>query len=367
MNGHTSWVEVSLSALKHNVAQVRGLVGPAVKIMAVVKADAYGHGAVGASQAFVEAGAECLGVTTLEEGLELRRAGIISPILVFSPLLPDQFAAALMENLEQTLCSLDTVELLSKSAVELGKTARVHVKIDTGMSRLGMPGDFQVSIRRLGDLPGVEISGVYTHFANAGAKDLSSARSQNSLFAEYTKMAESPLWLWHAANSAGMLNLPDAYYDMVRPGTILYGQYPTRFVPRKLDLRDTWQLKTRIAAIQMVAAGAKVGYGSEFTAARVTQSAVLPIGYSDGFGLIPESVARRSAGPLRAIGGRLLHRSGGSHVIIRGTKAPVIGRISMQMCSVDVTDIPGVEVGDEALVPARRTTTSARIPRVYID
>ena len=368
--GHSAWVEVRLSALKHNLAQVRGLVGPSVKIMAVVKANAYGHGAVEASKAFVEAGAEYLGVTTIEEGLELRAGGISTSTLIFSPLLPDQFEAAISHDLDQTICSPEMAGVLSKTAAKLGKQARVHVKVDTGMHRLGViMGQAPEFIRRLLDLPSIEIAGTYTHFANAGAKDLAHAWGQDNTFGDLIDILEAqgiPAGLCHAANSAAILNLPGSWYEMVRPGTILYGQYPTRFVEKKLDLQDTWQLKTRIVALSAVPKGAKVGYGSEFIAKRVTTAAVLPIGYADGFTLLPQSLAQR-AHPLRAVAGRMLGQTGSPHVIIKGKQAPVIGRVSMQMCSVDVTDIPGVEIGEEVIVPTRRVTTSSWIPRVYIE
>ena len=368
--GHTVWIEVNPGALKHNLAEVRAVVGPAVKVMAVVKANAYGHGAVEAARAFVEAGADYLGVTTLEEGLELRKGGVTAPVLIFSPLLPDQTGPALSDGLEQTVCDLDLTQSISALAAKAGKRARVHVKVDTGMGRLGVAvGDCSEFMYRLLNLPGVEIAGIYTHFANAGAKNLAHAREQSAGFSNLlTELAakDIPVGLRHAANSAAILNLPESHHDMVRPGTVLYGQLSTQQLGRQLDLRETWCLKTRIIALRSLSSGAKVGYGSEFTAARPTLAAVLPIGYSDGFTLIPESVARRAARPLKLALGRLLGTDGQAWVTIHGEKAPVIGRVSMQICSVDVTDIPGVRVGDEVIVPASRTTASSRIPRVYV-
>lgn len=366
---HTTWVEVSVSALKHNLAQVRSLLQPSVKVMAVVKANAYGHGAVETAKVFVEAGAEYLGVTTLEEGLELREGGIVAPTLIFSPLLPDQFEAAITNDLDQTICSPEMAELLSKTSVKLGKKARVHVKVDTGMHRLGVTvGAAPDFIRRLHDLPGVELAGTYTHFANAGAKDLTHVRRQDDAFADLVDLlaAQSiPAGLCHAANSAAILNLPESTYDMVRPGTILYGQFPTPYIERKIEIKETWQLKTRIVALQRIPTGGKVGYGSEFAAKRPTTAAVLPIGYVDGFTLLPQSLAQRDS--LKKAAGRMLGRTGIPHVVIRGKKAPLIGRVSVQMCSVDVTDISVAELGDEVIVPSRRTTTSPGIPRVYIE
>ncbi len=368
--GLTSWVEVNLPALTHNLAEVRNLVGPDVRIMAVVKADAYGHGAVQTARSLAEAGANYFGVTTLEEGLELRADGICTPILVFSPLLPDQIDTAIMYDLQLTVSDINAAKAISGATERTGKWAMVHVKVDTGMGRLGIPVDECPNLMcSLLNLHGVEVGGIYTHFANAGATDLSHAMKQNARFSALMDLLASkdiPTGLRHASNSAAILNLPDARYDMVRAGTILYGQYPSRNVKVRLDLSDTWHLKTRIVALKWLPARSAVGYGSEFTTTRPTLSAVIAIGYSDGFTVSPESVSQRANNPLRVVASRLLGRASGPHVTIRGAKARVIGRVSMQMCSVDVTDIPGVQVGDEALVPSRRTTTSSRIQRVYV-
>lgn len=367
---HTHWVEVSLNSIIHNLEQIRGLVGSSVKVMAVVKADAYGHGAVEVSKALSAAGADYLAVTTLEEAREIRDAGIVTPTLVFSPLLPDQIDEALTADLDLTVCSPDALTAISEAAGRVGRTARIHVKVDTGMGRLGLsPSECPDFIARAADMPGIEIAGIYTHFANAGAKDLSSARDQNAVFRRLLTLLEEmglPTGLRHAANSSAILNMPESHYDMVRPGTILYGQFPTAHTQRKIKLEDTWRLKTRIVALRSLPVGARVGYGSEFTTTRPTNAAVIPIGYCDGFTLIPESAARRAASPLRQLALKLLRRSIAARVTVRGQKAPVIGRVSMQMTSIDVTDIPSVQVGDEVTVPARRTTTSSRIPRTYV-
>ena len=367
---HTYWVEINLQSIIHNFEQIRELVGPSVKIMAVVKADAYGHGAVETSRALSAAGTDYLAVTTLEEALELREAAITTPALVFSPLLPDQLDAALDADLDLTVSSPDTLNAISDAAARKSKKARIHVKLDTGMGRLGMlPSECLRFIPEAAQIESIEIAGIYTHFANAGAKDLSSAREQNAAFRRLVDSLKGmglPTGLCHAANSSAILNLPDSRYDMVRPGTILYGQFPTAHTERKIKLEDTWQLKTRVVALRSLPTGAKVGYGSEFTTSRPTKAAVIPIGYCDGFTMVPESVARRAASPLRQLAGRILRHSARVAVTIRGHKAPVIGRVSMQMTTVDVTGIPEVQIGDEVTVPARRTTTSSRIPRVYL-
>lgn len=370
INNLTSWVEINSSALRHNFEEIRRYVGNSIKIMAVVKADAYGHGIADTAELLQAACADFFGVTSLEEGLELRNNDISKPILAFSPLLPDQFETALVSDIDQTVCDPDLAGKISKAAVKLGKKARVHVKVDTGMGRLGISVDDCISFTyRLMNLPGIEIAGIYTHFADAGSKDITSAKKQNYIFSQLLQELESKsicIGLRHAANSSAMLNIPDSHYDMVRPGTILYGQYPTRYTNKPLELKDTWTLKTRVIAIRRLPAGSKIGYGGEFTTKRPTIAAVLPIGYSDGFLLIPESAARRAFSPVRSIISFIKPGIFGSYVKIKGRKAPVIGRISMQMCSVDVTDLGDVKTGDEVLVPARRTTTSARIPRIFI-
>jgi alanine racemase len=365
----TTWIEVNTTALRHNLRQTTELVGPGVRVMAVVKADAYGHGASGAARAFLEAGAKYLGVTTLEEGLELRSSGISAPILVFCPVLPEQVETALLNDLNLTLFDLPTALHVSQTAEKTGKRALVHVKVDTGMGRLGiMPDDCPHFMYETLKLQGIEVAGVYTHFADSSGRNLASAREQNRKFGELIKLLHSkdiPTGLCHAANSGAILNMPESHYDMVRPGTILYGQYPSRNIQCKIDLHDTWTLKTRVVAIRKLQVGSTIGYGSEFTTARNSVIAILAIGYADGFTVMPESAARRAFSAAKLIANLAFRRSSAPQVTLRGKRAPVVGRVSMQMCSVDVTDIPGVEVGDEVIVPARRVTISSRIPRVY--
>jgi len=369
--GLTSWVEVDLGALRHNLQQVRLVVGPKVRILAVVKADAYGHGAVPVARALAAAGVQYLGVTTLEEGLEIRRAGVSIPMLVFSPLLPDQIEEALINDLDITVFNLDMAAAVSECVARCGKRAMVHIKVDTGMGRLGvMPEECPSFLYSLLRMSGVDIAGVYTHFANAAAKNLFHANEQNKQFSQLVELLESkdmPTGLCHASGSAAILNLPDARYDMVRAGTILYGQYPGSHLAVRPELKETWTLKSRIVAVRKLSAGTGVGYGGEWSASRPTRAAIIAVGYSDGFTVMPESVARRMLSPIRVIAEKVLHKPSAPHVVVNGQRAPVIGRVSMQMCSIDVTDIPGAKVGDEVIIPARRTTTSSLIPRVYVE
>jgi alanine racemase len=363
-----AWVEVDLAAIEHNVAQVRLLIGEGVRLMAVVKADGYGHGAVETSRAMVKAGADALAVTRLTEAAGLRRAGITSPILVFSPVQPSAAEEAVDLDVDLTVCTPELASALGTAARAAGATARVHLKVDTGMGRLGvLPADAPALARTIAATEGIILAGTYTHFATAAEKDLSRAREQLRRLGEaIAAIRESDIdpGIVHAANSAAILRLPESRFDMVRPGTILYGQYPSRYVPRTLDLSDTWRLKARISFIKTVPARHPIGYGAEFVTRRESRIAVIPLGWADGLTLSPESLARRRIVRLAAA---RIRREPPLWVTVRGRKAPVVGRIAMQMCSVDVTNIPEACIGDEVIVPARRATTSSLLPRVYTE
>lgn len=363
-----AWVEVDLAAIRHNVAQLRSHIGSRVKMMAVVKADAYGHGAVETSKAMIDAGADALAVTRLSEAAVLRDAGITAPILVFEAILPDAADEAIRLGVEVTVCTPAQVSALSAAAQADGTTVKAHLKIDTGMGRLGvLPSDAPELARRIVDADGIDLAGTYTHFATSIEQDLGKAKKQLSRFRqaiEAIKREGIDPGIVHTANSGAILRMPDAYFDMVRPGTILYGQYPSRHVPRVLELKNTWQFKTRISFLKTVPPRYPIGYGAEFKTKRTSRIAVIPLGWADGLTLIPESAARR--GIIRLIVSKI-RREPPIKVLIRGHKAPAVGRIAMQMTSIDVTDIHEAKIGDEVIVPARRLTTSPLIPRVYID
>lgn len=363
-----AWVEVDLTAIRHNVSQVRSHIGERVKLMAVVKADAYGHGAAETSKAMLEAGADALAVTRLTEAVQLREAGITAPILIFESILPDAAEDAVALGVDVTVCTPAQVSALSAAAKSKETTVRAHLKIDTGMGRLGvLPADAPELAKLIADADNVTLAGTYTHFATSIEKDLTKTKQQLSRFwkaVEAIRRQGIDPGIVHAANSGAILRLPDAHFDMVRPGTILYGQYPSRYVPRSLDLKNTWQLKTRISFIKTVPAGYSIGYGGEFKTKHLSKVAVIPMGWADGLTLTPESAVRR--GVLRLVIANI-RKEPPLRVTIRGRRAPVIGRIAMQMCSIDVTDISEARIGDEVIVPARRITTSPLIPRVYTD
>lgn len=364
---HDVWVEVDLAALKHNFVQVQATVPESTRVMAVVKGNGFGHGAVEPARAFVEAGADSLAVTRLEEALPIRHAGIDSPILLFAPIQPSNAEIALEADLDLTVCEIELASAISAAAQRTGKTARVWIKVDTGMGRFGvLPDAATALIHGTQELPGIAIAGVYTHFATAMQADLSRTRAQADIFRKLLDSLRSngtDFGLASAANSAAILRLPEMHLDMVRPGTLLYGQYPSTCVPHSLDLRPTWKLKARVCQVRALPKGSRVGYGGEFITSRPTITAVIPVGYADGFTLIPEGQVYRQSALKFAV--KKARRS--LSMEIRGQRAPVLGRVAMQTTILDVTDIGGVEVGDEVTVPAMRIPTSALIPRVCVQ
>ena len=362
-----AWISVSKTALRHNFGAIRSLLAAGgetpPQIISVVKANAFGHGAGETARIFAEAGADFFAVTTPAEALELRGAGILGRILVFLPPLPEQAAPLLDGDLDLTVCDRESLAAVTEAAQNAGRTARVHLKIDTGMGRLGvLPADSLGLAQAVAGMPGLHLAGVYTHFARALEKDEAATRRQFAVFQQALAALQSAgidPGLRHCANSAALVRLPEMRLDAVRPGTILYGQYPSVAVPRTLDLRETWRMQARIVSVREVPAGSPIGYGGGFITRRPSKLAVLPVGYADGFTVAPASVSAGWRG-LRA-----LLRPAPVTVTVRGKRAPVAGRVAMQICTVDVTDIPGVCVGDVVTVPARRLTASARLMRVY--
>ncbi len=330
----------------------------------VVKANGFGHGYVEPSRAFLDAGADALAVTRLDEAAAIREAGITAPVLIFAPIQPENVEASILLDIETTVSDISLARAISDRAANLRRLARIHIKVDTGMSRLGAAPEAAVELaREVSELPGVRLAGVYTHLATAAERNLAFAREQLRRFREVVSRLDSELidyGVAHAANSAAILRLPESHYGMVRPGTILYGQYPSAHVPRRLDLKPAWKLKASVREVKHLPAGAYVGYGAEFRTKRRTTTAVLPVGYADGFTVSPEGPIYKQ-NPLEFMAHKLKRAV---TVEIRGRKAPVIGRVAMQMCVVDVTDIRGVCVGDEATIPTLRVPTSALIPRV---
>jgi len=366
--GRPTAAVVEASALDHNFGEVvRRAAGRA--ILAVVKAGAYGHGAVPVSRRFLELGARMLGVATIEEGAELRDAGIDAPILVMGPIFPEQAGDAVEQRLIPAISTAAVAQELSRAALKLGKTAAVHVKIDTGMGRLGVPyAEAPGFISTALGLKGLDVQGLMTHFSDADLRDKEFASEQTNRFERVIRELEEKgirVPVRHAANSAAVLAYSRALFTMVRPGLMLYGYNPVA-EGGLADLRPALSLVTRIAFLKKTPAGVPISYGRTFTTGRESLIATLPIGYADGFSRALSNVGE---------------------ALVRGWRAPVVGRVCMDMCMIDVTDVPGVREGDEVVLIggsgderitaddiARKTGTiayevlcgiSGRVPRIY--
>ena len=339
------WAEVNTDAIAHNIRQLKTRLAPDVNLLAVVKADGYGHGAVPCARTALANGAAFLGVARIEEALTLRRAGIAAPILIFGYTPPDLTETLLTHQLHQTVCDLETARAYSAIGVGLGKKLSVHVKIDTGMGRLGFPaatdpkniGALIQSITAIADLPGIYLTGLSTHFATADSPDQSMARGQLAKFktvSDELSKIKLKFNYRHTANSAALITLPDAHFNMVRPGIALYGLSPFDTPPPQgVELRPAMTLKSRIVQLKTVVSGTPVSYGATWRATKRTRIATIPIGYADGY--------RRN---LSSVG----------KMLVRGREAPVVGRICMDLTMLDVGHIPDVQRGDEVVVFGRQ-------------
>jgi alanine racemase len=330
--------EIDLAAIAANVKVACELAGATTAVMAVVKADAYGHGAVPVAWAALGAGATWLGVAVPEEGAALRAAGLQARILVLGPIAPEQAALVVAQDLDQCVSDPGQAETLSREAALRGRVQRLHLKVDTGMGRVGLPPRAAgAAAERIAAFPAVRLVGLMTHFAEADADDPEFTREQLARFEAVSRdlrAAGIAIPLRHAANSAGLIRHPDARLDLVRPGIMLYGCQPcaTRR-PGDPALSPALRLRTAISQLADLAAGTSVSYGRTFVAPRDMRIATLPIGYADGLS-------------------RLL--SGRGQALILGRRVPILGRVCMDMTMVDVTHLPGVRVGDEAVLIGRQ-------------
>lgn len=365
--------EIDLSAIRDNLRALRGVVGPKVQIVGMVKADAYGHGAVAVARTLAAEGVKRFGVALVEEGALLREAGIAGDMLVLGALLPEQAREVAELGFEAALSDLDFARRLDEEARRLGRPVAVHVKLDTGMGRLGFPVDRALeAIRDLAGLRGLRLAGAMTHFPSADEPDGADfTRAQIAAFLKIREAAAAAgirIPLWHAANSAGILLHPESHFDAVRPGLALYGGFPAALLPPTAKLRQAMTLKTRIVLVRDFPAGAALGYGRTFRTARASRIAALPIGYADGF-----SRANSNKG----------------QALVRGRRAPLVGRVSMDTVLMDVTGVPDAELGDEVVLYGRQgaaeisivaaaeslgtipyelmTALTARVPRTYLQ
>jgi alanine racemase len=326
---------IDLGALAHNYGEVVRRAGTR-KVLAVVKAQAYGHGAVPVARKLVELGCTMLGVATVEEGRDLRDAGIAVPVLVMGPVFPEQAEVLVRAKLTPTVFTEEQARALADAITGTAQTVAVHVKVDTGMGRIGVQADDALSfITSVNKLPGISIEGLMTHFADADLKDKAFAASQLDWFEAIIKALEAKgisIPLRHAANSAAVLEYDRALLTMVRPGLMLYGYNPLEN-RAAVDLRPVLSLTTRIAFVKEVPAGVPISYGRTFVTKRDSRIATIPIGYADGYS--------------RALSNR-------GEALVRGARVPVAGRVCMDMTMLDVTGVPGVAEGDEVVLIGRQ-------------
>ncbi len=365
---------VSLDAVAHNFREMRKNIAEDTKVIAVVKADAYGHGAVQIAR-LVEEYDYIWGFATAteEEAIELRRAGIKKPILVLGIVFEEYYPELIRYDIRPAVCEADSAEKLSKEALRQGKTVHIHLALDTGMTRIGfadVPQSVE-TIKQIQMLPNLEIEGIFTHFARADEYDRSPALVQLERYLDFLMLLEDAgikIPLLHCSNSAGIIRIPEANLSMVRAGITIYGIYPSSEVERdKIKLETAMEIKSHISYLKDVSPGTAISYGGTFVASKPMKVATIPVGYADGY---PRQL------------------SGKGWVLIHGQKAPILGRVCMDQFMVDVTDIPNTSSGDEVTLIGRDGNEvitaeefgelsgrfsyeficciSKRVPRVYI-
>ncbi len=365
------WATVDLDAIAHNVAVIKRHVGDRVSVMAVVKANAYGHGAEPVARAALESGASWLAVNRLGEGITLRRAGIDAPILVMGYTPPAGAATAVAHDLRLTVTSLPLAQALSEVATQGGKNLPIHVKLDTGMGRLGLLPDEVLSfVCALGQLPNLELEGLFTHFAVADLADKDYTHQQFAVYLEVVAGLEREgirIPIRHVANSAATLELPEMHLDAVRLGIAMYGLHPSGEAEPALALRPALTLKSRVGRVRTLPAGSSISYGRTFVTERPTPMALVPVGYGDGY---------------------IRLNSNRGAVLIHGQRAPIRGRVCMDQFVVEISGIKDVQPGDEVVLIGRQgddvlsaeevaawgetinyevvTQLMPRVPRIYL-
>ncbi|MCD8181325.1 MAG: alanine racemase [Firmicutes bacterium] len=367
-----TWAEVDLDAIAHNIKEIRRITNPASKIMAVVKADAYGHGFLEVTKTLLENGADCLAVAVLQEGKQLRSRGVTVPILILGASGEETVEDLINFDITPSVFTYEFAKALSYAAEKKEKVTKIHIKIDTGMSRIGFlaGGDndeIVEEILKISRLPYIEIEGIFSHLATSDEYDSAYTFLQYERFTDVCEGLEERglhIPVKHICNSAGIMMYPQMHLDMVRPGIILYGMYPSDEVDKsRLDLIPAMTLKSTVTHVKEVEAGRGVSYGKEYITDRKTKIATVPIGYADGY--------------LRGLAKQ-------GKMIVNGVRVPIIGRICMDQCMIDVTNVHNIDKGDEVIIFGREGVTiddlakwldtinyeiscviGKRIPRIY--
>ena len=368
-----TWAEVDLDAIAHNMREIRRITDKNAQIMAVVKADAYGHGFMETAKTLLENGADRLAVAVLQEGKQLRSRGVTVPILILGASGPEDAEDLINFDITPNVFDYEFAKALSYEAEKKEKVTKIHIKLDTGMSRIGFvvdDGDHEEivdEIIKVSKLPYIEIEGIFSHFSTSDEENREYTALQFKRFMQVVDVLEQRglhIPIKHICNSAGIMMYPEMHLDMVRPGVILYGMYPSDEVDKtRLNLIPAMTLKSRITLVKDVEPGRGVSYGKEYITDRTTKIATVPIGYADGY--------------LRKIAKK-------GRMLVHGVKVPIIGRICMDQCMIDVTNVHNIDKGDEAIIFGKEGITiddvaewletinyevacviGKRIPRIY--
>lgn len=325
------YAKINLDSIQKNIKAVIDKFNDKVQVMGIVKANAYGHGAIEVSKAMVGAGAEMLGVASIDEALELRENGISAPILILGQIFPQDYSSAIKNSVTCTVADIETAEGLSQTALSLGKKAGVHIKLDTGMGRIGFQADENgyAEVKSVFALEGLEISGAFTHFANADTADKTSANIQRQKFLDFTDKLISEgceIKTRHMYNSASVMELEGYAGEMVRCGIMAYGLYPSDEMNKNYVLYPALEFKSSISFVKNVNKGFKVSYGSTYVTEKQMKIATVPVGYGDGYP-------------------RYLSNNG--EVLVKGTRCKILGRVCMDQFMIDVSHLENVKIGDE--------------------
>ncbi len=368
-----TWAEIDTDALAYNFNQIKKITKPSTKIMAVVKADAYGHGVVEATNVLIENGVDYLAVACSDEGVQLRDHNIDVPILILGASQNEDCDTLITHSLTATVFSYDLAKVLSERATELGKIAKIHIKLDTGMSRIGFVAgvndeELSDTIIKISKLPNIEVEGIFSHFSTSDEPDSSYTQLQFNRFITVCNILEEKglnIPIKHIANSAAIIQYPQMHLNMVRAGIILYGLYPSKDVNKeKINLKPVMTVKSQITMIKTISDKRGVSYGKTYITNQPTKIATVPIGYADGYT-------------------RLL--SNKSKMAAKNQPVPVIGKICMDQCMIDVTNVNTINTGDEVVIFGADIVTadeladiigtinyevvcmiSKRIPRIYL-
>ncbi|MBI4777541.1 alanine racemase [Candidatus Desantisbacteria bacterium] len=346
-----SWVEVNLDNITHNITEIQRIIGNSCQMMVIVKADAYGHGAVAVAKTAINAGVQRLGVVCLSEGVNLRDAGINCPILSLGPPMPDETQDYIHYRITPSIFSLEQAKAFSEQAVERGISVKIHIKIDTGMGRLGVlyPEAFEL-IKKIHSLPGIEIEGIFSHLGSSDSACKAYAYEQFRRFTvviNRLKKTGISVPITHIANSGAIIDLLEMRLDMVRPGIAVYGLFPSKSVSQSVSLQPAMSFKTRIIHLKEMPKDLPVqgflpvyggiSYGRTYVKKKI-KVATIPVGYADGYS--------------RALSNK-------AEVLIQGKRAPIIGRITMNFCMIDVSHIPDVKIGDEVVLFGKQLIAGA--------